>query len=439
MTPSPGDSIGRRLTINTVVRRQQIEATRDRWLWEDESERHSAALIDRFSTTVRDAIPDARITWALSWGALTDDSARYAEVRREVARCAETFGDDVTFVPGGFFPNLHGSRDAVARDIADAVALIEDEFQRETRSLVAGFLSAENTARAREELGIRTVQGNIWSQFDIDLQDGDGSVAYPYRPSRAHFLRPARGDDRIDVAMLDGWTVDLVAARAAGMGPDGTGFNSRLGLGPIETLHRLPRADALAELEATSAAHLGAPNVERNGLGWLTVNYEISEVHRGLETDPGLLDAWGGWLASLRSEWPDLRVTPIADFGAEWSAANPDDAALAYLLRQEGSGVQASTLGERVTWFMCADFRLGVVDGSSDPLVFDYTDYRPEAHEPTELGDRRWSLLGEINQKRTRAQDAPQPIGSFLAQHPEVLGGLRSRWGARAELAELLP
>lgn len=429
----PPTPIGRRLTINTIVRRHQIEATRDRSLWEDETPLHSAALVERFSDAVRDAVPDASLTWALSWGALTDDSPRYRDIRRTLARIAADHDDDVTFVPGGFFANLYGTRDDVARDISDAVDLLHTHFDRPTTSLVAGFLSADNIAAARD-LGIRSVQGNIWSQFDIDLQDGDGSLAYPYYPSRRNFLVPGRGDDRIDAVQLDGWTVDLVAARGAGMS---SAFNSRLGLGPIETLHRLPREDALRELHATSAAHLNDRNVERNGLGWLTVNYEISEVARGLDHDPTTLDAWAGWLRGLRERWSDLEVTTIGRFGEEWRERHPDNEGLAYLLEQTGSGVQGSTAGETVTWFMGADFRLGVVRAGDDVDVFDYTAYADAPGEPQQLGDRRWSLLGEINQKQTRPQDRPVPLGRFLSTHPEVEAALDATWGAAPELAAL--
>uniref|UniRef100_UPI00292DC1E8 hypothetical protein n=1 Tax=Clavibacter michiganensis TaxID=28447 RepID=UPI00292DC1E8 len=77
---SPSTPLGRRLTINTIVRRHQIEATRDRSLWDDETELHSAALVERFSDAVRAAVPDAPLTWALSSGALTDDSPRYRDI-----------------------------------------------------------------------------------------------------------------------------------------------------------------------------------------------------------------------------------------------------------------------------------------------------------------------------------------------------------------------
>lgn len=439
-TPRP--AIGRRLTINTVVRRHQIEATRTRHLWEDEAERHSAELVQTFSAAVRDAVPRARITWGLSWCALTDESPRYRDVRRAIAEVADQHDDDVTFVPGGFFANLYGSRDEVARDVEDAVALLGERFDRPTRSLLAGFLSAENVAHARD-LGLRTVQGNIWSQFDIDLQDGDGSVAYPYYPSTRHFLVPGHDAERIDAVMLDGWTVDLVAARAAGMsggapGAGNAGFNSRLGLGPIETLHRLPLDVARHQLDATSRAHLSDRNVERNGLGWLTLNYEVSEVSRGLEADPAILREWGAWLAGLAQEWPDLRVVPMSALGEQWRAVHPDNEQLSYLLQQSGTGVQASRAGERVTWFMTDRYRFGVVDHGGAPHAFDYTPYDDPDPEPQVLGDRRWSLLGELNQKRTRPQDEPVPLATFLDTHPDLHAGLAERYGDAPEYRELV-
>jgi hypothetical protein len=432
-------AIGRRLTINTVVRHHQIEATRTNWLWEDERELHSAAVVERFSKAVRDAIPGAQITWAISWGALHDDSERYREVRRALKRACADHGDDVVFVPGGYFANLYGTRDEVARDIADAGKRIADEFGSNPRSLVAGFLSGENIARAADE-GITAVQGTIWSQFDIDLQDGDGSIAYPYYPSRRNFIVPGRGDDSVPIPTFDGWTVDLVAARTAGMSGAGDGmqYNSRLGLGPIETLHRLPRAEAFSELDGTSEAHLNDRNVERNGLGWLTVNYEIAEVSRGLQHDPTILGAWSDWLAGLCDRWPDLAVPTLADLGDQWTAAHADNSSINYLLQQEGTGVQASRAGERVTWFMTERFRLGVVDGNTVPAVFDFTSYDVVPAEPNVAGERRWSVLGELNQKRTRPQDEPVEFAVFLASHPEVASELAERYGSAPELAELI-
>ncbi|GAA2879264.1 hypothetical protein GCM10010517_41500 [Streptosporangium fragile] len=435
-TRGPGD---RRLTLNSVIRKHQIEATRTRWLWEDETELHTAETVLAFSDCARTNLPGARITWGFSWGALTDGSDRYATIRRTVRELCETYGDDVTFVPGGFFANRYATRDEVARDIAEAVDVLGEVFTRPVRSLLAGFLAAENIERAGTEAGVRTVQGNIWSQFDIDLQDGDGSIAYPYYPSRGNFLIPGRGADRVDVVTLDGWTVDLVAARTAGMSHGGeTTYNSRLGVGPIETLHRMPPDRALRQMQATGEAHLDERNVERNGLGWVTVNYEIAEVSRGMAVDPAILGRFGDWLAWMASRWPDLACPTMAGLGEEHRARHADNESLRYILRQEGTGIDASTAGERVTWFMNADHRLGVVDGLEPAKVFDYTDYRRPVPEPQGPGERNWSFLGEINQKRTRPQDAPVPVAEFFDAHPDVAEALSARYAGASELADVL-
>jgi hypothetical protein len=404
---------------------------------EDEAERHRPEDVDRFSRAVRDAVPDAHITWALSWGALTDATSRYRDLRQALRETADRHGDDVTIVPGGYFANAHASRDEVATEIAEGLERVAADFGRRPRSLVAGFLAAENVTRAAEEHGVATVQGHAWSQFDIDLQDGDGSIAYPYRPSRRHFLAPGRGDDTAPAVMLDGWTVDLLAARGRGGDAEGIGANSRLGLGPIETLHRLPRELALTELRGVSAAHFDAANVERNGLGWLTVNYELSEVDRGLERDPGILAAWSGWLAWLRETWPDCRVPAIAELGDDWGARHPDNDRLDYLLQQRGTGAPGSPSDEQVTWFMNEAFRLGIAerDGGA-PVVFDHTDYDEVPEEP-HGDDRRWSLLGRINQKGTRPQDRPVALGDHLAANPGLADELELRYGSRPELAAL--
>jgi len=44
------------------------------------------------------------------------------------------------------------------------------------RSVVAGYLAAENLRYLAEREGIHVAQGNIWSQYAIDNGDGDGSV-----------------------------------------------------------------------------------------------------------------------------------------------------------------------------------------------------------------------------------------------------------------------
>jgi hypothetical protein len=180
---------GRRyLTINSLIRKYQVEATRTRHMLADETELHSAHGVIDFSNAVRRGFRDARITWAMSWMALTDTSPRYEAIRGTVKELYQQFGDDVTFVPGTYFANAYNSREQVNRDNEEALAIIERFMGGyRPRSIVAGFMAAQNIQYARQHLGVRTIQGNIWSQFSVDFQDGDGSIAYPYYPSTQHF------------------------------------------------------------------------------------------------------------------------------------------------------------------------------------------------------------------------------------------------------------
>ena len=59
-------------TLSTVVRVNQIEASRDLNVGEDESSIHGPAEARIFRETIEKAWPGARITWAFSWLALKD-------------------------------------------------------------------------------------------------------------------------------------------------------------------------------------------------------------------------------------------------------------------------------------------------------------------------------------------------------------------------------
>ena len=64
---------------------------------------------------------------------------------------------------------------------------------------------------------------------------------------------------------------------------------------------------------------------------------------------------------------------------------------------------------------MNKDFRLALLKNINDSgrgKVIDFTRYDIPAKEPAEM-TRKWSLLGEINQKQSRPQDKPRPIDSL--------------------------
>lgn len=64
---------------------------------------------------------------------------------------------------------------------------------------------------------------------------------------------------------------------------------------------------------------------------------------------------------------------------------------------------------------MNKDFRLAITKDwqrNGRENVIDFTNYTQKAEEPANM-TRKWSLLGEINQKQSRPQDKPKPINEL--------------------------
>jgi len=153
----PSSVTGHRfLTLNTVVRVNQIEVTRDRNEGEDESAIHTLENARRFREAIAAGWPEARITWAFSWRALLSDLENYRQIREYVKQCHSHYGDDVTFIPGGYFANAYNDREQVNRDLHDGLARVS-EFMGggfRPRSVVADFLSSANLRYLAEKEGI---------------------------------------------------------------------------------------------------------------------------------------------------------------------------------------------------------------------------------------------------------------------------------------------
>ncbi len=145
------------------------------------------------------------------------------------------------------------------------------------QSLIAGFMDAQNQRISRMTKASTYARAQIWSQHGIDNGDGDGGICYPYYPSREHYLKPAQGPaDFIDCVCLDGWTCDFLSARREGFQG---GFNSRMGVGPIETVQEtLARQAGRKEMMDTTAMHFDTGHA-LNGFGFVTAIWEISIGH----------------------------------------------------------------------------------------------------------------------------------------------------------------
>jgi hypothetical protein len=403
MGANPTALQGRFVTHVSVVRVNQIEVARNRSIGQDESGDNSVQHIRSRREAFARGCPEGKMTWAVSWLALIDTRQEYKEARRLLASYHDRFGDEITFIPGGYFAPMYNSRTENRETIHSALQMVSkmvgDGYR--PQCMIAGFMDAENQRLLASDEGIHVCQGQIWSQHGIDNGDGDGGICYPYYPSREHYLKPAQGtSDFIDCVCLDGWTCDFLAARRNGfLG----GFNSRMGVGPIETVEDLGLAVGRKEMMDTTAMHFDQGR-RLNGFGWVTGIWEVSIGH-----DADL--AW--WLQSVKDRWPDTRVITEGEFGLEWRRHNPNNASLNYRFDAKGTGAPGSEKELEIQWFMNQEFRLALLRNwttESPRMVVDFTRYDLPAQEPQGL-QREWSLMNVLNQKGTRPEDKPVRLG----------------------------
>jgi len=411
---------GRFITHISVVRVNQIEVTPQRSIGEDETADNTPAHIRSRREAFACGCPNGKMTWAISWLALHDTRQQYKEARRLLVSYHDQYGDEITFIPGGYFAPMYDTRENIRVTIHNALQSISEMVGNGYRPecLFAGFMDADNQRFLSTEEGIRVCQGQIWSQHGIDNGDGDGGLCYPYYPSREHYLKPAQGSaDFIDCVCLDGWTCDFLAARRNGFQG---GFNSRMGVGPIETVGNLGEAAGRNEMMATTAMHFDQGHA-LNGFGWVTGIWEVSVGH-----DKDL--AW--WLQAVRERWPDTQILTEGSFGMEWRKHTPSNASLNYRFDAKGTGAPGSEKELEIRWFMNQKFRLALLHNwttNSPASVIDFTRYDLPAHEPEGL-QREWSLMNVLNQKGTRPQDNPIQLGQLppddqqriYAHYPEL-------------------
>jgi hypothetical protein len=404
---SPSPLRGRFLTHVSVVRVNQIEVTPTRNIGEDEAADNRPERIRSRRDAFARGWPGGKMTWAISWLALQDTRKEYQEARHMLATYHDRYGDEITFIPGGYFAPMYDTREHNRTTIHQALGMIAEMVGGGYRpeSLVAGYMDAENQRLLAVDEGIHVCQGQIWSQHAIDNGDGDGGICYPYYPSREHYLKPAQGkDDFIDCVCLDGWTCDFLAARREGFQG---GFNSRLGVGPIEAVGNLGTTVGRKEMMDTTAMHFDS-GCALNGFGFVTAIWEVSIGH-----DEDLTY----WLNAIHDRWPDTQLMTEGAFGLEWRRHNPNNEALNYRFDAKGTGAPGSEKELEIEWFMNREFRLALLhDWTKDrsPLAIDFTRYDLKVEEPQGL-QREWSLMNVLNQKGTRPQDKPVRLGQLPA------------------------
>ena len=410
---------GRFVTHVSVVRVNQIEVTPTRNIGEDEAPLNSTDHIRSRRDAFAAGAPNGKMTWAISWLALIDQRQEYKDARRLLASYHDKYGDEITFIPGGYFAPMYDTRKNNQQTIHKALGMISEFVGGKYRpqSLVAGFMDADSQNYLATEEGIHVCQGQIWSQHGIDNGDGDGGICYPYYPSREHYLKPAQGKaDFIDCVCLDGWTCDFLPARYQGFEHN---VNSRLGVGPIET-GRLGFEAGRREMMDTVAQHFDT-GYKLNGFGFVTAIWEVS-----IGQDSDL--TW--WLQAMKQRWPDTQVLTEGEFGLEWRKHNASNANLNYRFDAKGTGAPGSEKELEIQWFMNKDFRLALLrnwQSGAPPEVIDFTRYDLKAEEPQGL-QREWSLMNVLNQKGTRPQDKPVKLAQLtpgdqqriFAHYPEL-------------------
>ena len=433
----------RYLILNTLVRRYTIETNATEHLTfiknqteagihkfkKNEEREHSARKCIAYSKAIRRAFPDAKLTWSVSYQALSCQNRKYRAIRQALKSIHEEYGDDIAYCPGGYSANVYAPREVVNNEMDEAHEMICAFMGGyKPRSLLAGFLASENIAHAREKWGIKAVQGHAFSQHGIDAWDTDGGVCYPFYPSKTHFLKPAQGkDDIIDCLNLDGWSIDFVSARHNGITgvpkhlQSGTFklINSRLGVGPIETLHRYGVDIGLKEMQSTVNTHFSEEALKHNPFGYITDNYEIVEARR--------VGGYAKWLAWIKATYPDTKCLTMADFAEVYMKEYADNSRLSNMFYQKGSGIDSSFANQEVVWIMNKAFRMGLLKQKdvedSGLFLYDLTEYTGNDREPQEVGVRNWSMMNILNQKQTRPQDKPQRIddlGKWLSENTRL-------------------
>lgn len=432
------------LTFNTIVRVRQIEVTRDVAHGPDESIVHTPAEARTFREAIESAWPGARITWAFSWLALHDEREQYRALRDIIVSYQKKFGDEITFIPGAYFSNMYNTREQVNRDLHEGLKRVSELVGEGYRpkSVVAGFLAAANLRYLSEQENIHVCQGNIWSQYAVDNGDGEGSICYPYYPSREHFLKPAQGkEDLIDCVNLDGWTVDFLCARIpGGRTVNGERWRSRQGVGPIETLLDMGTERGTKAMLATTATHFDE-GFARNGFAWVTCGWEMGLVEARKIYGYGGKNGMEGlhlWLTEIRKRWPNAQLITQGEFGLLWREQYKDNEKLNYRFVQRGCGIRASEADKDIQWFMNTDFRLAILrdwQKNETGKVIDFTRYDLPATEPSDpepgKQSRNWSLMNRLNQKGVRPQDQPVPLTQLTPEeqalvkrrYPELFGG----------------
>ena len=406
------------VTLCIMVRTTPWEVSRDvKLLDRDESAWHTLEGVRALREAFATANPEGRLTWGFTLNALEDKRGNYEQIRAYAVECHERHGDEISYFPG-YFPAMYLPRERINREMSEAIEIITALVGGGYRpaAIMGGFLSANNLQYLAQKEDIHVAHAVIWSQYAVDGGGADGSPSYPFYPSTEHFCKPAQGTrDFIDCVNLDGWTMDFICARKSGaLDHKLTGYNSRRGVGPIETYLGWGLDLGHREVMHTQGIHFDE-GFSRNGFGWVT---NIWEAQLAGEFGQDLVcSAMRMWVTDTKKRWPDVRFVTFGEFGTLWREAYPDNRDWSCSFLERGSGLGDSYNNLEIEWFMNRSFRLALLRDwqmESARQVIDLTRYDLPAQEPADPTPahpvKNWSLMNRINQKGLRPQDKPRPL-----------------------------
>lgn len=429
---------GRYYCFTIVVRVNQIEVAPGLNLGVDERFENTLENLVKYREAIAGAMPDARITIAFSHAALADKGDNSVALRQKAKEYHEQYGDDVTYMLGAYFAGAYSPREDILSHVDEAMLLLR-AFMGENYlplAIVGGFVPARVMEHIAS-LGIQTVQGVIFSQYAVDNQDGDGSMCYPYYPSKEHFCKPAQNaEDFIDVVALDGWTVDFINATYSGITAEG--YNSRLGCGPIETLCPYGEEKGIEIIVETAAQMFEESYALNEGFGYATAIWELCLIQKDGHHKMGFDEqAVYHLFKSLKARFPDVKVVPFGEVGRIFRASHKNNDKLNYHFIHRGIGVNGSHKTSEIEWYMNKLFRLAIRTDlrTGEKKIIDFTDYTKTAHEPPDsdysqgIVYRNWSLLGDVNQKGLRAQDKPISIEDLTEVQKKLIKKAEYKYG----------
>lgn len=404
------------LTLCFMIRTTPWEVSRDVKLHpRDEGIWHTLESVQAMREAFAKNNTGGRLTWGFTLNALEDQRENYKQIREYATKCHYKYGDEISYFPG-YFPVMYLPRERINKEMHEALEDITKMVGNGYRPqcIMGGFLSAENLKYLAEKENIHVAHAVIWSQHAIDGGGAEGSVSYPYYPSTEHFCKPAQGtDDFIDCVSLDGWTMDFICARRSGQsGHAVTDFNSRRGVGPIETYWGMGQDLGNREVMHTEGIHYDK-GYELNGFGWVTNIWETQMYHEAGKDV--IIPALEEWIGDTKQRWPNVKFITYGEFGEIWRQAHKTND-FNYHFSERGSGIADSYNNLELKWFMNKKFRMALLrdwqSDDSETYVIDLTRYDLKANEHGDATPKNpikdWSLMNVLNQKQVRPQDKPK-------------------------------